>query len=91
MEVTLLPTIDLDKHGRKDLEPISIGSLELYDNKLVGLISVPMDALPPILQMLIADRLKFIAISGTQLYRRTTRLNGLRPEMNMEEEDGAEE
>jgi len=51
---------------------------------MAGLIPIPMDALAPILAMLIGDRFKFLAMSGTELYRRSTRLTGSRLEMTME-------
>jgi hypothetical protein len=87
VEVTLLPDRNLDAERRRNHEPIFVGSLELYDNKMVGLIPIPMDALAPILAMLIGDRFKFLAMSGTELYRRSTRLTGFSLEMTMEEEE----
>jgi hypothetical protein len=46
-----------------------------------------MDALPPILSMMVADRFEFVAIDGTKFWRRKSRLHSLRPETNIEEED----
>jgi hypothetical protein len=82
VEVALLPDHTLDAERRRNHDPISVGTLELYDNKMAGLI--PMDALAPILAMLIGDRFKFLAMSGTELYRRGTRLTGSRLEMTLE-------
>ncbi len=87
VEVTLLPDRNLDAERRRNHEPIFVGSLELHDNKMVGLIPIPMDALAPILAMLIGDRFKFLAMSGTELYRRSTRLTGFSLETTMEEEE----
>jgi hypothetical protein len=84
VEVALLPDHTLDAERRRNHDPISVGTLELYDNKMAGLIPIPMDALAPILAMLIGDRFKFLAMSGTELYRRSTRLTGSRLEMTME-------
>jgi hypothetical protein len=52
---------------------------------MVGLI--PIHALAPILAMLIGDAFKFLAMSGTEPYRRSTRLTGFSLEMTMEEEE----
>jgi hypothetical protein len=57
---------------------------------LVGLIPIPMDALAPILTMLVGDRFKFLAMSGMQMYRRSTRLTGFRLEMVTMEQDEEE-
>ncbi|TQF29762.1 hypothetical protein [Bradyrhizobium sp. UNPA324] len=89
VEVTLLPNRNLDEERRKHHEPISIGTLELRDDKMVGLIPMPMDALSPVLLMLICNRFKFLAMSGTEMYRRSTRLSGFRLEMTLEEEEEA--
>lgn len=86
VEVTMLPDRNLDAERRRNHEPLSIGSLELRDNKMVGLMPIPMEALAPILQMLIGDRLKFLAMSGTELYRRSTRISGFSLEMTMKDE-----
>jgi hypothetical protein len=68
-------------------KPVSVGSLEIYGDRIVVLISIPMDALPPILSMMIGDRFKFVAMGGTKFWHRKSRLHSLRLEMNMEEED----
>jgi hypothetical protein len=87
VEVALLPDHNLDAERRRNHETIFVGSLELYDNKMAGLIPIPMDALAPILARLIGDRFKFLAMSGTELYRRSIRLTGFSLEMTMEEEE----
>jgi hypothetical protein len=89
VEVTLLPDRNLDEERRKNHEPISLGTLELQDDKMVGFLPIPMDVLPSVLQMLIGDRFKFLAMSGTELYRRSTRLTGFSLEMDMEEDEDA--
>jgi hypothetical protein len=64
-----------------------LGSLETYDDRIVGLISIPTDVLPPILQMLMGERFKFVSMSGTKFHYRRARLHGFRLEMNMTEDD----
>jgi hypothetical protein len=55
----------------------ALGSLETYNDRIVGLLSIPTDVLPPILQMLLGDRFKFVSMSGTKFHYRT-RLQGFR-------------
>jgi hypothetical protein len=38
----------------------AVGSLNLHDGRLNGLLSIPKDSLTPILQMLIASRFQFV-------------------------------
>ncbi|SRR6266702_5076288 len=85
VEVRLLPDRNLDAERRRNHEPISLGTLEISGNMLVGLIPIPMDALAPILTLLVGDRFKFLAMSATEMYRRSTRLTGFRLEMTIEE------
>jgi len=47
-----------------------------------------MDALSHILNMMLGDRFKFLAMSGSEMYRRSTRLIGISLEMTMEGEEG---
>ena len=54
---------------------------------MVGLIPIPMDAWLPILKMLNGDRFKFLAMSGSEMYCRSTRLTGFRLEMTIEGEE----
>jgi hypothetical protein len=85
--VSLLPSVEMNHAQRKDHEPLALGSLETYDDRIVRLISIPADVLPPILQMLIGERFKFISMSGTKFHYRRARLDGFRLEMNMTEDD----
>jgi hypothetical protein len=38
----------------------------VYEDRIVGLISLPIDVLPAILQVLIAERFKFIAANSNK-------------------------
>jgi hypothetical protein len=87
VELTLLPKADDNEDRRADHKPLSVGSLEVYGDRIVGLISIPMDALPPILSMMVGDRFKFVAMGGTKFWHRKSRVHSLRLEMNIEEED----
>jgi hypothetical protein len=87
VEVSLLPSVEMNHGQRKDHEPLALGSLETYNDRIVGLLSIPMDVLPPILQMLIGDRFKFVSMIGTKFHYRRARLHGFRLEMNLTEDD----
>jgi hypothetical protein len=52
-----------------------------------GSIGIPADALPPILQMLIAKEFKFVLLRGSKFRYRSARLTGLRLEMKLDEDD----
>jgi hypothetical protein len=55
IDLTLPPSRDLDPEERKALRPLGVGSLDGYGDPITGLLPVPMDALPPILQMMIGE------------------------------------
>jgi len=85
--VSLLPVVGMNPGQRQDVEPLAVGSLESRGDGIVGLISIPMDVLSAILQMLVAEHLKFIALRGDRFQHRRARLNGFRLEMKMTEDD----
>jgi hypothetical protein len=60
-----------------------MATFELHRDMIEGLIGVPADVLSPILQMLIAKKLKFVQLTGSKFYRRSARLTGLRLEMRL--------
>ncbi|MDI2073057.1 hypothetical protein [Bradyrhizobium sp. Mp27] len=57
---------------------------------MVGLIPMSMDGLSPVLLMLISNRFKYLAMSGTEMYRRNTRLGGFSLEMTADEEEATD-
>jgi hypothetical protein len=87
VEVSLLPTLDLEEGARKNLEPIALGALNSKAEGLYGNIGIPKDALTPILQMLIGGRLKFIVMGGGPFRHRNARLHSLRLEPKLNEDD----
>lgn len=87
LEMSLLPTVDMNPGQRKDQEPLAVGSLDAYDDRIVGLISIPTDVLSAILQMLIAERFKFIVMGGDKLRHRRARLHRFRLEMKLIDDD----
>ncbi|MDE5454139.1 hypothetical protein GWE18_15020 [Bradyrhizobium sp. CSA112] len=87
IEVTLLPSRDLDPEGRKQFTPFGVGSLDGYGDPVTGLVSIPQDALLPILQMMIGERFKFMAMRGTKFSRRRATLHGFRLEVKIDQDD----
>jgi hypothetical protein len=87
LEMSLLPTVGMNPGQRQDREPLAVGLLEAYDDRIVGLIQIPIDVLPAILQMLIAERFKFIVMGGDKLRHRRACLHRFRLEMKLDEDD----
>jgi hypothetical protein len=86
-ELTLLPDPRLNWEHRQKDEPQAVGSLQLYDGRFIGLLSIPSDALPPLLQMLIGDRLHYAVMTGDKLRYRHGRVRSFRLQTSMEEDD----
>lgn len=59
-----------------------VGSLDRHGEPITGLLSLPEDALPPILQMMIGERFKFIVAHGMGFSHRHATVHGIRLEMN---------
>jgi len=65
-----MPRADLDQDRRKDDQPTAAGSLRLDDGRLIALLPIPKDSLTAILQVLIADRFRFVDLGGARLRHR---------------------
>ena len=82
VELTPIPRADTNEDPRIDHKPISVSSLEIHGDHIVGLISIPKDALAPILSMMVGDRFKFVTMGGTKFWHRKSRLHSPQLEMN---------
>jgi hypothetical protein len=87
VEVSLLPSNDMSEERRKNYKPIALGGLDVYQDVIRGSIGIPADALPPILQMLIAKEFKFVLLTGSKFRYRSARLTSLRLEMRITDDD----
>lgn len=87
VEIALLPSYDMLPAARKDRQPRCAGSLDIYDDRIAGLVSIPMDALPPILQMLIAGHLRIVEMRGPRFRYRQALCNSFRLEMKLDRDD----
>jgi hypothetical protein len=83
VHISLLPSSVMSEERRKNSKPIALGALELYPDMIQGLIGIPADVLSPILQMLIAKKLKYVLLNGSKFYRRSARLTGFSLEMRL--------
>jgi hypothetical protein len=64
-----------------------IGSISLFRGKFEALLMMPEDALAPILQMLVAEKFRFIDLHGERMRYRSATIRSYRLEMNIDEED----
>jgi hypothetical protein len=64
-----------------------VGSLDAHGGRLAGLMSIPAESLPSILQMMIGERFKFIAMRGERLKHRRALFRSFRLEMKLDEDD----
>jgi hypothetical protein len=87
VDVSLFPSINLEEERRKDLKPIAVGAIEAYPEKLDANLDIPSDALAPILEMLIAERFKFVVLRGTKFRYRSSRLHSYRLDTKLEEDE----
>jgi hypothetical protein len=86
LELNLLPDERLNKEHRQNDHPTLIGHLSFH-GRPSALMSVPADALPTLLTMLIAEKFKYVVLHGSALRYRQTDLQSLRFEMQIDEED----
>ena len=87
VEVILMPN-SLQTNGRYDIaEPSSVGSVSISSGRFEALLTMPCDALVPVLQMLIAERFRFIDLRGGRMRYRSAKIKSYRLEMNMDEDD----
>ena len=87
-DVFLMPAPIADAEAWTGEKPESVGGVEtLRGGRFEALLTMPLDALPSVLSMLIAGKFKFIDMHGERLFRRRARIHGYRLEMDIEPED----
>jgi hypothetical protein len=75
VELFLMPRGDLDQDRRKDDQPTAVGGLRLDRGLLTALLPIPKDWLTAILQVLIANRFRFVDLGGARLRHRQAPLS----------------
>lgn len=87
VEVILMPN-SLQTNERYGIaEPSSVGSVSVSRGRFEALLTMPCDALVPVLQMLIAEKLRFIDLHGERMRYRSAPIKSYRLEMNMDPDD----
>lgn len=86
-EVTLMPDARLNEARRQQNKPTGVGSLNLHQGTLSALLSMPQDALDSVLQMLVADRFKYIIMIGDPLRYRQGMVKDYRLERELNEDN----
>jgi hypothetical protein len=86
VEITLQPSYDMLPEARKERQPRCAGSLDVYDDRIAGLVSIPIDALPPILQMLIG-RFRFVSMRGPRFRYRQALCSSFQLDMKLDPDE----
>ncbi len=90
-QLTFMPDPKLDQARRSQDNskhvPLGVGSLERRENYFVGSIALPGEMLSPILGMLVADKLKFVNLSGEKLRRHKTLIRSYQIDHVFDEDD----
>jgi len=87
VEVILMPNRLQNNERYEIAEPNSVGSVSVSRGRFEALLTIPEDVLAPVLQMLIAEKLRFIDLHGERMRYRSATIKSYRLEMHMDEED----
>jgi hypothetical protein len=90
VELTLIPDTRLGRNDWTDGTPAAVGSLNLnlnLERLLQGLLTLPADALAPVVTVLTAGRLKYVVLDGEPLRHRRALIRRYRLEMSYEDEE----
>lgn len=86
LELSLLPDEHLNRQHWQNQQPTLIGHLSFH-GRPSALMSVPADALPSLLPMLIGEKFKYMVLHGSALRYRQAGLQSFRFEMQIDDED----
>ncbi len=86
IDLTFIPDRDLDQEQRRTHRPPHIGFINLR-KAAHGILSLPSDALPALLPMLIGDKFGYLVLHGTGLRYRQASVHSFRFEMQINEDD----
>jgi len=87
-ELTFLPDIgaaDLEQHDQTP--PRAVGHLNVHDGRLTGGLSMATAALDPVMQMLIAGRLKYVVLDGEPMRYRQALIRHYQLVSHLDSED----
>lgn len=86
IELTFIPDMDINREQRRTNRPPHIGFINLR-KAAYGILSLPSDALPSLLPMLIGDRFQYVVLHGASLRYRQASVRSFRFEMQINEDD----
>ena len=87
VEISLLPSLQLNETERSKDEPNAVGSIDTHRGIMKPLLSMPLDALDSVLQMLIANRFKYVVMNGEKLRYGRGSVTSYRFECTIDEDD----
>jgi hypothetical protein len=87
VQVILIPRRIQTYECDDQTEPTGVGSVSVSRERFEALLTMPYDALMPVLQMLIAEKLRFIDLHGERMRYRSATIKSYRLEMNMDLDD----
>jgi hypothetical protein len=87
VELHFLPDKRLNEGERERHQPVSIGHLNLRSGQMYGVMSMPADALPLLLTMATAEKLRYVVMHGEKFRYGNANLKSFRVEMNIDEDD----
>jgi hypothetical protein len=86
-ELTFMPHVLKSDLEKREHRPLSVGYIDLREAKLTGGFSMAADAIGPVMQVLLAGRLKYIVLDGETVRYRKARIRHYRFEPRIELED----
>ena len=85
--LTLIPRRDCHLEKREGDVPRAVASLDVHHGVMHGLLTMPLDALCPLISALIAERLRYVMMHGSRLRYRQALIRSYRFELNPDPDD----
>jgi hypothetical protein len=86
-ELIFMPEAELNWSERANHQPQSVGLTQIYRGMFKPLLRMPGDSVAPVLQMLIAEKFKYVVLNGDKPRYGQGAIRSYRFEMKMEEDD----
>jgi len=87
VELYFLPDKRLNEGERERNQPVSVGHLNLRAGLMNGIMSMPADALPLLLTLAMAEKLRYVVIQGDPFRYGNAAVKSFRVEMSIDEDD----
>jgi hypothetical protein len=86
-ELVFLPDIEPEEMKRQGEPPRCVGFLSIYRNALDGNFSMSKDALDPVMQTVLAGRLKYVVLHGEPMRYRKALIRNYRMVTEVDPDD----